>query len=314
MILAFWLLLAAAVVAMTAPLLLERASATRSPMAGIVAWQVSSWSVLVSIGLAAALVAAPPLVHLGHLPRALAPCRVLLRQFAVPSSPVLHLFAALLLAGVTARLATCAVLASLDNRRRRARHRTLVRLVGYLDPDLGVHVIDGATAVVYCLPGCGGTVVFTSSALDRLSVAQCRAVLAHELAHLRGRHHLLVAWGSVLAVAFPRVRLFRQASEQTARLIEMRADDVASRDHGSRSVAEALCALSDVASPAAAMAATAVGAAQRVERLLTRTDACAPSRIDSAARASGALLAYGLFAAAAAALLPIASAAALCLW
>lgn len=311
MILAFWLLLVAAVVAMTAPLLLERASTTRSPMAGIAAWQVSSWSVLVTIGVAAALVAAPPLVHLGHLPQALASCRVLLGQLGVPSSPVIRLSAALLLAAVTVRLATCAVLAGLDNRRRRARHRTLLRLVGYLDPDLGVHVIDGATAVVYCLPGWGGTVVFTSSALDRLSVAQCRAVLAHELAHLRGRHHLVLAWGSVLAVAFPRVRLFRQASAHTARLIEMRADDVAARDHGPRSVAEALFALSEAASPAAAMAATAVGAAQRVERLLAKTDGCAPSRIDSAARATGALT-YGLFAAVPA-LLPIASAAALCL-
>jgi len=89
----------------------------------------------------------------------------------------------------------------------------------------------------------------------------------------------------------------------------MRADDVAAKGHGRRSVAEALFALSDVASPSAVLAATGVHTAQRVERLLATIDAGKPSKIGSAARASGGVLAFGLLAAA----LAIAGDAAICL-
>jgi hypothetical protein len=173
----------------------------------------------------------------------------------------------------------------------------LLSLVGRAHPDLGVHVVDDPAAVVYCLPGQGGTVVFTSSALDRLSSPQRDAVLAHERAHLRGRHHLLLAWGSLLAIALPQVRLFRDARENTAPLIEMRADDVAANGCGRRSGAEALFTLSDMASPSVALAATGTGTAQRVERLLMGTERRQSSPLGRVARMGAALGIYGLFAA-----------------
>lgn len=312
MILALCLLLVAAVVATVGPRVLPRVTSGRSPLASIAAWQVASWSVVAGVGLAAALVASPSLVSLGHLPNGLESCLVVLRHGTAPESPVVQVPSVLILAGVVARLVTCAVRTDLDSRRRRTQHRDLLTLVGRLDRNLGVSVIDDSVAVVYCLPGHGGTVVFTSSALNRLSNAQRVAVLAHERAHLCGRHHLLMAGGSLLAVAFPRVRLFRDATEHTARLIEMRADDVAARRHGRRSVAEALFVLSDVASPAIALAATGISTAQRVERLLANSDVATSSRIGRATRTGGALVGYGVFAASPA-LLAIAGHAALCL-
>ena len=281
-------------------------------MAAIAAWQVASWSMFAGVGLAAAMLASPSFVSIGHLPRVLESCLVVLRHGKAPDDPVVQLPAALLLAGVLARLTICAVRTGLDNRRRRTRHRTLLSLVGRPYPELGVRVVDDPTAVVYCLPGHGGTVVFTSSALERLTTAQRRAVLAHERAHLRGRHHLLLAWGSLLAAAFPRIRLFREASQNTARLIEMRADDVAAHDCGRRPVAEALFALSDVTGPSVALAATGIGTAQRVERLLTNAEARPSSALDRGMRVGRGLVIYGLFAISPA-LLAVAGHAALCL-
>ena len=45
------------------------------------------------------------------------------------------------------------------------------------------------------------------------------AVLAHEQAHLRGRHHLVLAAGRILRRAFPWVPAFRWAYEEVTRLV-----------------------------------------------------------------------------------------------
>ncbi len=62
--------------------------------------------------------------------------------------------------------------------------------------------------------------------LDRLDTAGVRAVLAHERAHLRERHDLVVlpfvAWGATA----PFVHGMVCAQVAVAKLIEMRADDV----------------------------------------------------------------------------------------
>lgn len=70
--------------------------------------------------------------------------------------------------------------------------------------------------------------MLTTGAIGALDESQLRAVLAHERAHLRGRHHLLVTLAGALSAAFPRVPAFRVAGEQVARLAELSADDAAS--------------------------------------------------------------------------------------
>ncbi len=51
-------------------------------------------------------------------------------------------------------------------------------------------VLDDPRPAAYCVPGRPGTIVLTSGALAVLDPAQLAAVLAHERAHLAGRHHL----------------------------------------------------------------------------------------------------------------------------
>ena len=261
---------------------------SQRPLAAIAAWHLAIWSVLGGVILAAALLASPQLAAAGRLLGSLEACLQALDHVSAPAtSPLLQAVAALLLAGVLIRLAVCAVTAGWRTHCLRARQRNLLGLVGRRDPGLGVDVIDDDTALVYCLPGQGGHVVFTSAALARLSTAQRDAVLAHERAHLRGRHHLLVANAMLLRNAFPRVRLFAQACEHTALLIEMRADDVAGRRYGRRPLAEALITLTSMMSPKAALGAAGTATMARIERLLSMPAWQQPSRARGMVRGVG---------------------------
>jgi Zn-dependent protease with chaperone function len=127
--------------------------------------------------------------------------------------------------------------------------------------------------------------VLTSGALAVLDPAQLTAVLAHERAHLAGRHHLLIALSRGLAAGFPAVPLFTQGQQEVARLAEMCADDAAARRSGRPTLIAALLAMgTGTAGPAAALAATAGAVTARVQRLLE------PPRRGSRARYGLALL------------------------
>lgn len=69
-------------------------------------------------------------------------------------------------------------------------------------------VLDTPQPAVYCVPGRPATIVLTTGALAVLDEPQLLAVLAHEHAHLAGRHHLLVTLGKAARAAFPGVPLF----------------------------------------------------------------------------------------------------------
>ncbi len=66
------------------------------------------------------------------------------------------------------------------------------------------------------------------------------AVLAHERAHVRGRHHLAVALAVAAADALPRVPLCRAAPGAVGVLCELAADAAAVRRHGPAAVRAAL--------------------------------------------------------------------------
>lgn len=265
-------LVAYAVLVMTVGscLLIRSTQTGRAPRLGILTWQAACWSVVGSWIFAGVAVAAPAAVPFSDLGGLLHAClTVIQRAVAPPANAPLRLLGALVAVVVAARAACCALLGLWADRRRRSRHAAVLGLVGRSTGGLDAVVVDRAEAVAYCLPGRAGQIVVTSGALARLTAAQLQAVLAHERAHLRGRHHLVLAGAQSLARAFPAVRLFADAAAQTARLVEMCADDAAARRHGRQPVAEALVALADVAPAAAVLAATGVGTVQRVERLLT---------------------------------------------
>lgn len=243
----------------------------RAPLIAVLAWQMASWLAILTAALAALLLAAPPLATGIRLPTKLEACLAGLHGLGNSAdSPAIQAIAATGLTLAVLRVLGCGARLALTNHRQRARHRAVLGLVGRPDRDLGAVVVEDAAAVVYCLPGRGGRIVFTSSAVRRLTRRQRAAVLAHEQAHLRGRHHLFIFSASLLARAFPRVRLFTLALDHTRRLVEMRADDLASRGHGRRPVAEALLALSGMTAPAPVLAATAITTASRIERLLSQ--------------------------------------------
>ena len=97
--------------------------------------------------------------------------------------------------------------------------------------------------------------VVSTAALAVLGPGQLQAVLAHERAHLRSRHHLTLTASSALARAFPHVPLLAQASAELAVLAEMAADDAAARRH-------------DPGDLAAALTASGPAATARIHRLL----------------------------------------------
>jgi hypothetical protein len=129
-------------------------------------------------------------------------------------------------------------------------------------------VIDAAAPVAYCLWGRPATIVLSSGALEVLDPAQLEAVLAHERAHLAGRHHLLIALTRGLAAAFPGVPLFGRGLDHVGRLSEMCADDAAARRSGRPALAGALLAMATGAAvPAGALGAMACAVSARLGRL-----------------------------------------------
>ncbi|OBI49742.1 peptidase M48 [Mycobacterium kyorinense] len=148
------------------------------------------------------------------------------------------------------------------------RHALTARMIGHATDRPGVVVIPGEEAAAYCVTGRPPAVVVTTAARDRLDEPQLAAVLAHEAAHLSGRHHDVLMVLRALAAALPRLPLFPAAADGVAGLLEMCADDIAVRRHGTVPLLGGLLALvgqPPVASAALGAADSAVVA--RAERL-----------------------------------------------
>ncbi len=120
--------------------------------------------------------------------------------------------------------------------------------------------------------------VVSTAALAVLGPGQLQAVLAHERAHLRSRHHLTLTASSALARAFPHVPLLAQASAELAVLAEMAADDAAARRHDPGDLAAALVILARAGVRAAALTASGPAATARIHRLLAPPRLPAPQR------------------------------------
>ena len=85
---------------------------------------------------------------------------------------------------------------------------------------------------------------------------------------LVGRHHWLLALARIGREVLPFLPLMPDAEEQVARLVELHADDAATRARDPRLLATALVVLATAASPAPALAAGATDSVQRIHRLL----------------------------------------------
>lgn len=152
--------------------------------------------------------------------------------------------------------------------RTRRRHADLLAVTATWGPEsLGAAVLDHDVAAAYCLPGRRPRVVVTSAAVAQLSHDQMRAVLAHEQAHIRGRHHLLAVCADGFALAFPMLPLARHAREQVRMLLEMAADDRALRQHRRVDLAHAMYKVAAGRIPPSAFGAGTGECLERMERL-----------------------------------------------
>ncbi|MGY1994517.1 M56 family metallopeptidase [Mycolicibacterium fortuitum] len=170
---------------------------------------------------------------------------------------------------VAAHTARRVVSATLRAQRSNQRHAEAVHMVGRRTQHHGVLSIEADKAAVYCVSG-GGTraIVATTAALRLLDNDGLDAVLAHERAHLRGRHHLIVGALSALATALPRLPLMRAAAQCVPPLLEMCADDAAIRDHGRTPLVASLVLLSTGQRlPQGSLAAAGSAVVERVLRL-----------------------------------------------
>jgi Zn-dependent protease with chaperone function len=145
-------------------------------------------------------------------------------------------------------------------------------VVGRRVDGLDAVVLDAPERLAYCVAGRPSAIVVTSAMLDALDDRHLRAVLAHEHAHLAGRHHQILAFTRGLAAIMPRVELFSTGARELARLLEMCADDAAARRHGARTLLDALLAMSDGApAPIGTLGSTGVDVLARAERLALPT-------------------------------------------
>jgi Zn-dependent protease with chaperone function len=252
---------------------------------GLAAWLSAMASVLLSAALGAAFVIRAAAGNWPALTRFL--CREVAGNMCTP-----QVYRNALYPVAVAVLATVMVLAALvalwryGQRTQRAVTRTRMHaraalLAGRALPGTGAVVLDDPRPAAYCAAGRPPAIVVTSGALALLDQRQLAAVLAHERAHLAGRHHLLATVTRGLAGAVPAVPLFARGAEQVARLAELAADDAAARSAGRRVLVTALLAIAmgtavpgaalpggDPVTGATALAAAAYAVPARVERLL----------------------------------------------
>jgi hypothetical protein len=183
---------------------------------------------------------------------------------------------ACLAAGLVLLASLCWVLlaASIAALQARRRQRALLTLLAHGDPKVpGALVVDYPSAAAYCLPGLRSRsrIVVSVGALELLGRAELAAVLAHERAHLRERHDLVLLPFTALRRAFPRSATCTGAHHAVALLIEMLADDRALRGRPARELVSALVRFGTAGTcpvPAGALAAAEGEVAARVTRLL----------------------------------------------
>ncbi|MDT5175947.1 MAG: hypothetical protein QOJ95_145 [Mycobacterium sp.] len=122
-------------------------------------------------------------------------------------------------------------------------HAHEARLLGVSTRGPDVVVVQAARPAAYCVAGRPHAIVLTTGAIEALDDSELAAVLAHEKAHLSGRHLQLMMLLRALTAAMPRLTLFRNAVDSVGRLVEMCADDEAARRYGRPAVLGGLVAL-----------------------------------------------------------------------
>lgn len=262
------LLAYAVTVAVIAPRVLPKL--TRSgiaPRLGVVAWLAAIASALLASIAFVGVVAAESFTGTSLMKA----CEHLVQALAgVHSAPATQFATTTvaLAAGVAFTLAGVRLTRNLAARRRVTfGHARSARIVGRRIDGVDAVVLDAPERAAYCVAGRPHAIVVTSGALEALDHPQLDAVLAHERAHLAGRHPQLLAVVRALADTAPRIALFRTGASDVARLLEMCADDRAMRTHEPRTLLHGLVALAGGPVPNGAVGAGNIAVLDRAGRL-----------------------------------------------
>lgn len=231
-----WLAALALLLAGPIPDLLGRARWTaRAPHAAVVLWQaIAVAAVLAGIGSVLAL--PEEFIRLQAAQDEL--------EFG-PDLIAAATIAAIMAGTIVLRLIFSLGKLAISTRRRRQRHRDLVDLLSHdsATHNLDLRILDSAHPVAYCVPGRRARVVISTGTTELLTPAQVDAVVAHERAHLRSRHDLVIEAFTALHAAFPRWVRSQIALDSVHQLLEMAADDNAARQHGRNVVVGAISAM-----------------------------------------------------------------------
>jgi Zn-dependent protease with chaperone function len=263
MIAALALLVGAAAAGWWVPRWLRRVDLLRrDPLVLIVCWLVSMAGVALSAVAGVILLLLPSHGHIGTLAAALHHCWEAVQHGSPPEVEELGgLLGVVLLVAAAIRIAVSGI--GVYRRRVRAgrEHLAVLRLAARVDvgkPTTLWMAYDGPLA--FSLAGRPGAVVATEGLTRHLAADGVAAVLEHERAHLRGRHHLLIAVVDAVSVVLRFVPLFRQAPAAIRELVELAADVAAVRVCGAAATRAALLGVAwhDAPGPALAMARDAI--------------------------------------------------------
>lgn len=116
-----------------------------------------------------------------------------------------------------------------------------------LSPGLRVRLLDHPVVAAYCLPGVRPRIVLSQGVLDVLTGAELAAVVGHERAHARGQHDLVILPFRAWRQTFPFLPSAGAALGAVELLVELLADDTASRRCGAGPLLAALHRLADAA-------------------------------------------------------------------
>jgi len=283
----------AACVGMLGPRVLARARWTaRAPLLAIVTYLAAGWSVVAAVGLAGLTLAVHATALGGGLSQLIGACVHRLRAtYGTPGGITVAGLGLTMAGAVVARTALTATTHLRAAGRQALQHAQTARLVGRPEPALGAVLLEHSQPAAYCVAGRQPTVILTTAAVQALDPGQLDAVLAHERAHLAGRHHRLLALGRIGRQVLPFLPLMQDAEQQVARLVELHADDAATRARDPRLLATALVVLATAAGPAPALAAGATDSVQRIHRLLGPSEPLGRARRQLLRAAAAALAA-----------------------
>ncbi|MDP4505446.1 M56 family metallopeptidase [Nonomuraea turcica] len=214
--------------------------AWRAPRTSLLIWQAIGLTLILSVvGTALAIGMAP--YRLGIVPAVVSFARDLARGDLPTAVTVFHLLLTACGVALISWIAVAFAWSACSVAALRRRQRSLLGLIAHPHPDLQEALVVTHPAVVaYCVPGRKAAIVVSTGSLDLLTDQELRAVLAHERAHARERHDLVILPFAALHRAFPASRQVRAMLDAVALLVEMRADDRAAREHDRVTLAAAL--------------------------------------------------------------------------